>query len=1017
MTKKKSALATRKRYTTGAQQKKAGTDLAGRNVTKSAKSKARKSASRPASEPFAVATEVGKQSNSGAFPVVGIGASAGGLEAFTQLLGELPPDTGMAFVLVQHLDPRHASMLSGLLAKKTEMPVAEVTDGMPVEPNRIYVIPPNTNMAILNGTLQLMPRTETRGRHMSVDYFFRSLAEDQGSRAVGVVLSGADSDGALGLQAIKAEGGITFAQEERTAKYDGMPRSAIATGAVDFILPPEEIAKELLKFSSHPYMRPRKRPKGAELLLKAEDGLKKIFVLLRAAHQIDFTGYKQTTIKRRIVRRMALHKIERLDDYVRYLQGSPTEVTALYDDLLINVTSFFRDPETFEALKARVFPQILKNRQPESPVRIWVTGCSTGEEAYSMAVCWLEFIGGRAKNVPIQIFATDLNDKGIDKARAGIYPENISLDVSPERLRRYFVKVDGGYQVNKPVRDICVFARQNLIHDPPFSKLDLVCCRNVMIYMESVIQRKLIPIFHYALNPTGYLMLGNSETVGAFSDLFAQVDKKFKLYAKKSALAHPSLKFGPSDPELNNVSKPRKDEGGKKSQIEKEADRIILDQYGPAGVLVKANLEILQFRGHTGFYLEPAPGAVSFDLLKMARPALLPDLRAAIHEAQRRKLPVRREGLRVKYNGQFRKVNLQVVPIPAPASEEGYLLIMFEEAISNRTQPEPEPSRGKRLTKKRAGDSHVTKVEEELVAAREYLRSEITRHQATIDELNSANEEIQSSNEELQSINEEMETAKEELQATNEELGTVNDELQHRNNELSVINDDLLNLLNSINIPILMLDRDLRIRRFTSGARKTLNLIPSDVGRPIDDLKPRINVLSLVPLIMEVLDTLSVKEMEVQDLDGRWYVMRIYPYRTADDKIDGAVLTLIDIDEIKTSRDYAEAIVETVREPLIVLDMNLRVRTANRAFYQIFQVAQEDTEGRLLYELGNNQWDIPQLRTLLEEILPKNNSFQGFKVEHDFPSIGKKVMLLNARRIVGTGDKPRMILLAIEETS
>jgi two-component system CheB/CheR fusion protein len=978
---------------------------------------ARKPSSRSEEETTATTTEVRRQSKNKSFPVVGIGASAGGLEAFTKLLEHLPPDTGMAFVLVQHLDPKHASMLSALLAKKTRMPVAEVMDGMAVEPNRIYVIPPNTNMAILNGALQLMPRTETRGRHMSIDYFFRSLAEDKGSRAVGVVLSGADSDGSMGLQAIKAEGGITFAQEERTAKYDGMPRSAIATGAVDFILSPEGIAKELLNFSSHPYLRPQRLPKGVELLPRAEDGLKKIFVLLRDSHQIDFTGYKQTTVKRRVIRRMALHKIERLEDYVRYLQGNSAEVTALYEDLLINVTNFFRDSETFEALKTTVYPQIVKNRPPGAPVRIWVTGCSTGEEAYSLAICWLEFLGGRGKSVPVQIFATDLNDKSIDKARDGIYPENISLDVSSERLRRFFTKVDGGYRVNKTIRDMCVFARQNLIHDPPFSRIDLVCCRNVMIYLDSVVQRKLIPTFHYALNPTGFLMLGGSETIGAFSDLFAQNDKTHKLYARKSALAHPVFNFVHSDLEPNRVSISREVEGGKQFRVEKEADRIILEQYGPAGVLIKADREILQFRGHTGFYLEPAPGAASFDLLKMARPDLAPYLRAAIQEAQRQKLPVRRDGLQVKDNGQFRTVNLQVVPIPNSISEEGYLLVLFEDVSSNRTEPEPAPKPGgvKRQAKRRVENSYVTRVEEELVAAREYLRSEIARHQVTIDELNSANEEIQSSNEELQSINEEMETAKEELQATNEELGTVNDELQHRNNELTVINDDLINLLNSINIPIVMLDRDLRVRRFTSGARKTLNLIPSDVGRPIEDLKPRINVLSLEPLVTEVLDTLSVKEQEVQDLDGRWYVMRIHPYRTAGDKIDGAVLTLIDIDEVKTARDYAEAIIETVREPLLALDEKLRVRTANQSFYQTFQVKREDTEGRLLYELGNNQWDIPRLRTLLEEILPQNNSFQNFRVEHDFPEIGKKVMLLNARRIVGAGNKPRMILLAIEE--
>ena len=965
----------------------------------------------------------GAPSDSRSFPIVGIGASAGGLEAFSKLLEHLPVSTGMAFVLVQHLDPKHESLLSQLLAKKTKIPVGEVRDGMRVEPDRIYIIPPNTNMAILHVVLHLMPRTETRGRHMSVDYFFRSLAEDQGSRAIGVVLSGADSDGALGLQAIKAEGGITFAQDAQTAKYDGMPQSAISTGAVDFILPPEEIAQELQKFSRHPYVRPPKTTKTAELLPRAEDGLKKIFVLLRSAYQIDFTSYKQTTLKRRIARRMALHKLERLNDYIKYLQGNSAELAALYEDLLINVTSFFRDPETFEVLKKLVFPKIIQNRGLETPIRIWVSGCSTGEEAYSIAICWLEFIGNRAANIPVQVFATDLNDGGIDRARTGIYPENISIDVSPERLRRFFSKVEGGYQISKSIRDMCVFARQNLIKDPPFSRLDLVCCRNVMIYLESVLQRRLIPIFHYALNPTGFLMLGNSETIGVHSDLFSQVDRKHKLYAKKSAIVSPDFGFASPDRELAGRSNSQGGEGVAQFKVEKEADRIILGQYAPAGVVVKSNLEVLQFRGHTGFYLEPAPGAASFDLLKMARPGLLPELRTAIHEAQRRKLPVRKEGLRVKDNGHFREINLQVIPIQNPMSEEQYLMILFEDVPQVWDRPEPpKPSvrKGGRA-KERAGTVQVTRLEEELVAAREYLRSEIVRHQATIDDLNSANEEIQSSNEELQSINEEMETAKEELQATNEELGTVNEELRQRNNELGLMNDDLVNLLSSINIPIVMLDRDLHIRRFTPRAEKTLSLIKTDVGRPIGDLKPRIEVANLEPLIVEVLDTLRVKEQEVQDREGRWYTLQIHPYRSAGNQIDGAVLTLIDIDEVKrgerdrAARDYAEAIVETVREPLIVLDGNLRVRTANRSFYRVFQVLPEETEGRLLYELGNNQWDLPELRRLLEEVLPQNNSFQDFKVEHEFTGVGKKTMWLNARRVAGKGRLAQLILLAIEE--
>ncbi len=594
-------------------------------------------------EPAAGETE---QIRDRTFPVVGIGASAGGLEAFTQLLEFLPHDTGMAFVLVQHLAPKHESMLTELLSRATRMPVAEVKDGMKVESDHIYVIPPNTNMAILHGVLHLMPRPATLGQHMPIDYFLRSLAEDQKSTAIGVILSGTASDGALGLKAIKAEGGITFAQDEKTAKYDGMPRSAIAAGYVDFILAPDKIAKELARLGRHPYVSHVKVERAGELLAEDGDDFNKILIVLRAATGVDFTYYKHSTIQRRIVRRMVLLKIDDLKNYVKYLQANAGEVEALYNDILINVTGFFRDPETFEILTEKVFPSIMKNRSPDEPIRIWVPGCSTGEEPYSIAISLLEFLGDRATSTPIQIFATDISEVAIEKARAGIFIENIALDVSPERLRRFFVKLESGYQISKTFRDICVFAKQNVVKDPPFSKLDLISCRNVLIYLGPVLQKKVMPILHYALKPDGLLVLGSSETIGGFADLFSLIEKKHKVYAKKMTALRPAFDFSNSDYQIEKVhfGKATSARETASFDVQKEADQIVMSRYVPAGVIINDDMEILQFRGRTGYYLEPAPGEASLNLLHMAREGLTFDLRTAIHKSRKADAPIKKKG-------------------------------------------------------------------------------------------------------------------------------------------------------------------------------------------------------------------------------------------------------------------------------------------------------------------------------------------------------------------------------------
>ncbi len=957
------------------------------------------------------------------FPVVGIGASAGGLEAFTQILNNLPTNTGMAFVMIQHMPPEQESVLSVILGRATQMPVHEVLDGMAVAPNQVYVIPPNASMTIDQGVLKLNPRPTKNGIFMSIDTFLLSLAEDRGNKAVAVVLSGGDSDGARGVEAIKAAGGVTFAQCQDTAQIDSMPNTAIATGQVDFILPPDKIAQKLAEISRHPYIAnlPAIESETNPTAPANQDALTLIFNLLRNATGVDFTYYKQTTLNRRIGRRMLLYKLEQLEDYARYLQSNPAEVMALYQDALIHVTSFFRDPESFNALKSLVYPTIIKDKTPGTPIRIWVAGCSTGEEAYSIAICLLEFLADQFPRLPIQIYATDISETAIEFARNGVYTPSQVANVSPERLYRFFVQVDGGYQVSKAVREVCVFARQNLIGDPPFSRLDLISCRNVLIYLGTPLQKKLLPIFHYGLKSTGFLMLGTSETVGDFTDLFTLCDKKNKIYAKKLTTTRVSIDLGDSpyppitsQPQVSAIEQLPGD-----LELQREADRIVLNHYAPAGVVVDMNLDILLFRGQTSPYLKPAPGRASLNLLRMAKEELRRELQTGIYQARQQKLSIKREGIQVREGERIRQITISITPFQIGETQECYL-VLFEDALPILALPEAigDGSPSKRKTREAA---EIARLKQELATTREHLQSIIEEQQATNQDLRAANEEILSSNEELQSTNEELETAKEEIQAANEELNTVNEELRRRTVEATQVSNDLQNLLNSINIPILMLGADLQVRQFTPAVEGIFNLISTDIGRPLSDITHNLNVPNLEQQILDVIRTLNLKAQEIQDRDGRWYDLRIRPYRTIDNKIDGAVLVLVDIDDLKRSnaqlmaaRDYAEAIVETVREPLLVLNQDLRVITANHSFYDTFQVAPVETEQHLIFELGNGQWDIPQLRSLLEEILASNTQFQDFEVEHEFEQIGRKVMRLNARKMPRI-DNTQMILLAIKD--
>src|SRR5438093_3109650 len=800
-------------------------------------------------------------------------------------------------------------MLTELLSLTTNLTVLEVTDGVRVKPKHVYVIPPNTAMTISERVLHLTSRIEVEGKHMPIDHFLLSLAKDQKSRAIGVILSGTAMDGIQGLRAIKDEGGITIAQDEKSAKYYDLPRSAVAAGCVDLVLRPEDIAQELVKLSRHPYV-PYLETEGAENLLPQSD-LEKIFGLLRKATKVDFADYKHATIKRRILRRMLILKTEKMEDYLKYLQTNPGELSSLFQDILINVTGFFREPETFEALKHEIFPSILKNRSADDAIRVWVPGCSTGEEVYSLAICLVEYLDRSRVHPSIQIFATDVNEAVLEKARQGVYAASASI--SAERLQRFFVPTNGSIQVSKPIRRMCVFAKQDVTADPPFSKLDLIVCRNLLIYLGLALQRKLLPIFHYSLKPTGFLVLGDFETVGEFDNIFKLADKRLKIYSKKPVATRTPLDFSSryiaARDEVDKPGASRQAESrAPEQEIFKEANRILLTRYSPASAIVNGDLEIVQFRGRTGAFLEPAPGKASLNILKMARQGLMTDLRLALDKAKKSGETVRRDAIEIRSDGKYLDVNLEVVPLKTHTGYPCYL-VAFEEALPN---PAPSVSRGrvrgeKSGKERRTEDLKIVRLQQELSATKDYLQSIIEDKEAANEELKAANEEIQSSNEELQSTNEELETAKEELQSTNEELTTVNEELQNRNLELTQAHNDMTNLNAGANVPILMTGSDLRLRSWGPLSEKLFNLKASDLGRSIFDINLDLQTPDLKGTIEEVVAQDVDKELEAKGPHGRWFLVRIRRYRTADNKVEGAVLAFVDIDRIKQVEEELRA--------------------------------------------------------------------------------------------------------------
>jgi two-component system, chemotaxis family, CheB/CheR fusion protein len=883
------------------------------------------------------------------FPIVGIGASAGGLAAFEEFFAAMPPDSDpdMAFILVQHLSPDHKSLLAELVRRSTRMQVYEVEDGMVVEPNCAYIIPPKHNMAFLHGKLHLLEPDERPGPRLPIDFFFRSLAQDQRERAICIVLSGTGSDGTLGVRAIKEAGGMVMAQTPESTEFDGMPRSAIATGLVDYVLLPAEMPAQLIAYAAHAYgqkSRPALPPHSKQ------SQLDKIFILLRAQTGRDFSQYKQNTVVRRIERRMAVQQIEQLDDYIRYLQQNAAEAEALFQDLLIGVTQFFRDPEAFAALEAQAIPQLLAAKSSGDLVRIWVPGCSTGEEAYSLAILLQEQMEVLQQRFKVQIFATDIDSQAIATARAGVYPASIAADVSPKRLDRFFTHdaANGVYRIQKNVRDMLIFSEHDLIQAPPFSRLDLISCRNLLIYMSGALQKKLMPLFHYALNPGGMLFLGSSESVGEFAQLFAPLDRKWKLYQRQEEA------FGAGYPGLGQIIgtttvarvKPRPltiPTSEMRLPLRKLTEQMLLDEYAPAAVLVNAQGDVFYIHGRTGRYLEPSSGEAGINnILTMAREGLQRPLTSALHQAAANHVPVSRPGLRVKTNGDFTIVDLTLRPtvVPVGSGPELYLVIL-EEILeqSGETAVVSHPSSPDEAAPNGDNDARILALEQELWAKEEYLQTAVEEMETANEELKSTNEELQSVNEELQSTNEELETSKEELQSVNEELSTVNAELQQRVKELSRANNDMNNLLAGTGVGTIFVDHDLHIQRFTPTATQLIHLIPGDIGRPVGHIAANlVGYNCLVADVQAVLDSLLPKEIEVQTPAGDWYMLTIRPYRTLENVIEGAVITFVDITSIKKAEatQRLAIVVRDAHDAITLQDLQGQILAWNPAAERLY---------------------------------------------------------------------------------
>jgi PAS domain S-box-containing protein len=951
------------------------------------------------------------------FPVVGIGASAGGLEAMTEFITAMPPDSGMAFVFVQHLPPERESMIADILSHKTRMRVRQVEEGMHLEPDHVYVIRPGHVLTLRDGRFHLGEQLGRRAANRPVDDFFKSLAEEQRERAICVILSGMGSNGSAGAQAVKAVGGLSVAQDPDTAQFPSMPRHLIDQGYADFILKPSDMPEVLLQYAGHPYSRESRRG-AAEQVKRDENHIREVLAILRTRTRQDFTGYKKPTVRRRIQRRMGLTRLTDMGDYARLLRQSPSEVQSLADDLLIHVTGFFRDREAWDAMRNRVIAPLVARREPESEVRAWVTACSSGEEAYTLAMLLVEEAERAGKPLGIKVFATDTADRPLHHARAGIYPGGIESEIEPERLEKFFEKEDGVYRIKQYLRECVVFAPQNVLADPPFSRLDIVSCRNLLIYLEPDVQHRVLSLLHFGLREGGALFLGSSETVGGAEELYELVDKRARIYRRVGPTRHGRVEFpvphairgaagagGGAEPTADARDRPV---GGRPS-IAMLTQRTLLEQHVRAAVTVDRDFRVLYFHGNTRPFLEQPPGEPTRDLMLLAREALRGSVRVAVHRCAADQAAVTvPDGWVEVAPGRAARVAVTASPIVTDnPTLPDYFVISFDQFDELGVGG----SRGA------DGDGDA---EGELRRVQDELQTTIEELQTSNEELKASNEEITSINEELQSSNEELETSKEEMQSLNEELTTVNAQLQAKMEELQNASDDLSALLHSTSIPVLFLDTAMRIRKFTPSSRDMIELLPGDVGRPLSDLRLKVEDPGLEADARSVLDRLVPVERDVSTADGRHFVRRVLPYRTADNRIAGIVVTFVDVTarhnaerESVQAREFAEKIVETLHEPLLVLTPDLTVRSANPAFYRDFKVTADATIGRRIYDLGNGQWDIPALRTALEGVLPTDKAFNDYEVRHEFQGLGRRVMLLNGRRL----DHLQLILLGIRDVT
>ena len=973
-----------------------------------------------------------KKGNS--FPLVCLGASAGGLKALEAFFSSLPEKSGMAFVVISHTDPDHASLLPDILKRKSRIPIKDIRENMTPEQNTVYLPPSNRDAVLEGGLFHLMQRSKKSGLHMPIDAFLESLSKEYGESSGCVILSGTGTDGTHGLRLIKEAGGVSFAEAQSSAGHYGMPQSAIGTGLVDFILEPDKMPEHLIEYFKNPVSL-ADESEGEDLKKKNHPAsLKNILMLLASRTQHDFSGYKKSTLIRRIERRMAVTRSRNAVLYFKHLRGNNDEIDALFQELLIGVTEFFRDPETFLLLEERVLPDIFSRLDEGDALRIWVAGCSTGEEVYSVAMVVREYMEKHKINREMQIFGTDIDRQAIAVAREGVYLPNITAKVSQQRLERFFVKENDRYRVRKEIREPVVFAVQDALRDPPFTRLDLLFCRNLLIYLETDAQNRLIPLFHYSLKPGGALFLGSSETLGRFGEFFIALDRKHA-YLKKDAplYTRPEIHFPTGAKIIREIPAPGQRAAGGTPKamlgIAQATEFVLLQKHTPDCVIVDSAGHLMHVHGKTGKYLELSPGKPNLDVTTLAREGLRFALTSALRKAASGNTEIRHNRLKVKTNGEFQDTDLAVIPLSEPPVLKDAFMITFAESPG---RPKDIPKSDKSITESDSAAERIIELEHELLRTREDYRSAIEELETSNEELKSVNEEMHSANEELQSTNEELESSREELQSLNEELNTVNSQLQSKNEELADLYTSITDVLNSTRIAILFLNNDLTVKRFTPEAAGLLNLVEHDAGRPIGHISHNLEIKDLSETANQVLDTLSPFESDVRTVDGHWYRMCIRIFRSKSHVIEGVVATFVNIDSQKNAQDKVErlkeneleaakrlsdSIVDAVREILLVLDNNLCVIRANRHFYEIFRTNESKTIGKSLFALGNGSWNIPRLKALLEKVAKKGAEFKDFAVEWKLPGIGMRQLLLNAHRFMGERDKEIRVLLAADDIS